>query len=231
MKTAKKNGLATAAVLGAILMAGSAVAPAMADDGFTRMARTEKPKRPKHVLLLSVDGLHQKDLDLYVQNHPTSALASLVNHGTSYTHAQTPVPSDSFPGMVGQLTGGNPGTTGSTTTTRSTGPCCRPARPTARTPPQAPGLHRSGEQEPEGTRRRPRPPRASGKHHDYDGPPRHAPGPAALPVDPATCKPVYPHQYLKVNTVFEVAKSAGLTTAWSDKHPAYEILNGPSARA
>jgi len=39
---------------------------------------------------------------------------------------------------------------------------------------------------------------------------------------------VYPHSYLKVNTVFEVARAAGLRTAWSDKHPAYEILNGPS---
>jgi hypothetical protein len=49
-----------------------------------------------------------------------------------------------------------------------------------------------------------------------------------LPVDPNTCKPVYPHQYLKVNTIFEVARQAGLRTAWSDKHPAYEILDGPS---
>jgi hypothetical protein len=31
-----------------------------------------------------------------------------------------------------------------------------------------------------------------------------------------------------VNTVFEVARAAGLGTAWSDKHAAYEILNGPS---
>ena len=52
--------------------------------------------------------------------------------------------------------------------------------------------------------------------------------PAALPIDPATCQRVYPHSYLKVNTVFEVAKAHGLRTAWSDKHPAYEILNGPS---
>src|SRR5581483_863098 len=43
-----------------------------------------------------------------------------------------------------------------------------------------------------------------------------------------TCTPIYPHQYLRVNTIFEVAKEHGLTTAWSDKHPAYEILNGPS---
>ncbi len=52
--------------------------------------------------------------------------------------------------------------------------------------------------------------------------------PASLPVDPATCLPVYPHQYLRVNTVFEVARSLGLRTAWSDKHPAYEILSGPT---
>jgi hypothetical protein len=42
------------------------------------------------------------------------------------------------------------------------------------------------------------------------------------------CTPAYPHDYIRVNTVFEVAKAAGLHTAWSDKHPAYEILNGPS---
>ena len=39
---------------------------------------------------------------------------------------------------------------------------------------------------------------------------------------------MYPHSYLKVNTVFNVARAHGLRTAWSDKHPAYEILNGPS---
>lgn len=52
--------------------------------------------------------------------------------------------------------------------------------------------------------------------------------PAQVPVDPTTCKPVYPHSYLKVNTVFEVARAAGLRTAWSDKHPTHEVLDGPS---
>jgi hypothetical protein len=52
--------------------------------------------------------------------------------------------------------------------------------------------------------------------------------PSQLPVDPATCTPIYPHAYLKVNTIFEVARAAGLRTAWSDKHVAYEVLNGPS---
>jgi hypothetical protein len=38
------------------------------------------PPRASHVLLLSVDGLHQSDLTWYVDQHPKSALASLV-HG------------------------------------------------------------------------------------------------------------------------------------------------------
>src|SRR5262249_53979261 len=40
--------------------------------------------------------------------------------------------------------------------------------------------------------------------------------------------PVFPHSYLRVNTIFEVIKRSGGYTAWTDKHPAYEILNGPS---
>jgi len=39
---------------------------------------------------------------------------------------------------------------------------------------------------------------------------------------------VYPHQFPRVNNVFELVKAAGGRTAWSDKHPAYEFLNGPS---
>ncbi|HKF75635.1 MAG TPA: alkaline phosphatase family protein, partial [Candidatus Dormibacteraeota bacterium] len=65
------------------------------------------------------------------------------------------------------------------------------------------------------------------QHPADDGQPRLG-DPSQLPVDPVTCTPVFPHSYLKVNTIFEVARAAGLRTAWSDKHPAYEILDGPS---
>ena len=55
--------------------------------------------------------------------------------------------------------------------------------------------------------------------------------PAALPIDPRTCLPVYPHEYLRVNTIFDVARVHRLRTAWSDKHAAYEIrAPGASAR-
>src|SRR4029077_8488825 len=60
----------------------------------------------EHVLLISVDGLHQSDLAWYVQTHPESNLAALMTRGVDYSNASTPFPSDSFPGMVGQATGG-----------------------------------------------------------------------------------------------------------------------------
>ena len=64
------------------------------------------------MLLISVDGLHQSDLEWYVNSHPGSELAKLVGGGAEYARAQTPIPSDSFPGMTAQVTGGNPRTTG-----------------------------------------------------------------------------------------------------------------------
>ena len=91
----------------AVLVASVAVASANSSHG-----GGAPEAKAEHVLLLSVDGLHQSDLQWYVGKHPHSALASLVGNGVEFTHAQTPVPSDSVPGMVGQVTGGNPGTTG-----------------------------------------------------------------------------------------------------------------------
>lgn len=43
-----------------------------------------------------------------------------------------------------------------------------------------------------------------------------------------TCETVYPHNFIRVNTVFEVGPGNGLVTAYADKHPSYEFLNGPS---
>jgi len=92
-------------------MFGAAVAgillalPAMARDD-------DDQKRVEHVLLISVDGMHQSDLAWYAQTHPKSTLAALVAKGVNYSNASTPFPSDSFPGLIGQVTGGNPATTG-----------------------------------------------------------------------------------------------------------------------
>jgi hypothetical protein len=55
--------------------------------------------------------------------------------------------------------------------------------------------------------------------------------PDYLPRDPNhNCDPVYPHNFLRVNTIFEVVRAAGGYTAWSDKHLAYDFPNGPSGQ-
>jgi hypothetical protein len=184
----------------------------------------------EHVLLLSIDGLHQSDLEYYVRTHPSSALAALTNNGVEYTHAQTPVPSDSFPGMVGQVTGGNPASTG-VYYDDSYNHELLPAGTTSCAGVK-PGVEVTYFEQ------------LDKNKHALDagqgltglpnsilamtGNPDTLIDPTQLPVDPSTCAPVYPHSYLKVNTIFEVARGAGLRTAWSDKHPAYEILDGPS---
>src|SRR3984893_12219494 len=66
------------------------------------------PGTKTHVLLISVDGLHQSDLQQYVKRHPDSTLAELSQAGTTYTNASTTSPSDSFPGLLAPLTGGTP---------------------------------------------------------------------------------------------------------------------------
>src|SRR5450631_4416010 len=91
-----------------------AVSMALSVTGVSANTDHESQENPeiKHVLLISVDGLHQNDLDWCVKNKACPTLAKMVNEGIAYTNAKTPFPSDSFPGMVGQATGGNPKTTG-----------------------------------------------------------------------------------------------------------------------
>jgi hypothetical protein len=193
------------------------------------------PPRPSiaHVLLISVDGLHQSDLEWYVSTHPGSELAKLVGGGAEYSQAQTPIPSDSFPGMTAQVTGGNP---------RTTGIYYDDEYSHAVLPAGTTSCHGQ----------------PTGGEVIYDSPddinataldagqgltglpenilqmtaqPQSLINPATLPVNPQTCKPIYPHEYLQVNTIFEVAHDHGLRTAWSDKHPAYEALEGPSGNS
>ncbi|HET7660140.1 MAG TPA: alkaline phosphatase family protein [Oryzihumus sp.] len=226
MTPSRRTATFAAATLAAIAGVGSGVAHAATQTASGQRSGT------RHILLLSVDGLHQSDLDRYVRAHPSSALARLVGTGTSYTHAQTPVPSDSFPGMVGQLTGGNPRTTGiyyDDTWNHALLPAgtrnCAGAKPGAEVAfTEAADKDQSRLDAGQGLKNLP------GDILQMTGRPQTLLNPATLPVDPRTCTPVLPHQALRVNTVFEVAKKAGLHTAWSDKHPAYEILNGPSGR-
>jgi len=176
-------------------------------------ARGRERLEVEHVLLLSVDGLHQSDLSWWVAGHPASTLASLASAGVQYTDAHTTTPSDSFPGMVALATGGTPRTTGvyyDDSYDRTLYP---------------PGSNCQGSPGTECTY-------FEIINHDFTQ--------LFSPIDPENlplrkdrhgrCEPVYPHDFIKVNTVFEVIRAAGGYTAWSDKHPAYDILNGPSGR-
>jgi len=94
-----------ALALSAGLIGTTLPAPARADDELQQ-------GRIKHVLLISVDGLHALDLSNYVTTHGDSTLAALSKTGFTYTNASTSSPSDSFPGLAALVTGGSPTTTG-----------------------------------------------------------------------------------------------------------------------
>jgi Type I phosphodiesterase / nucleotide pyrophosphatase len=76
-------------------------APAVADEAHSDRARG-------HVLLISVDGLHEFDRRQFIAEHPDSTFARLSRGGTVYSNTSSAQPSDSFPGLLSQLTGGTP---------------------------------------------------------------------------------------------------------------------------
>jgi YVTN family beta-propeller protein len=169
-----------------------------------------------HVLLLSVDGLHQADVaDPNLAADLTNIL-KLQQGGVSYTNASTTKPSDSFPGTLSYLTGAGPGTTGvfyddSYSRTLFPPGTTNPAKATPGTEvTYFEAVDRNSALI------------SGGGNFDTS-----SIDPANLPVD-GKGNPVYPHSFLPVNTIFNVAHDAGLYTAFSDKHPAYEIANGPS---
>jgi hypothetical protein len=166
----------------------------------------------KHVLLISIDGFHATDLTHFIASNPSSALAKLAKRGTSFLNASTSKPSDSFPGLLAMLTGASP---------KVTGVYYDDSYDRLLSSPGSNCATRGTEV-------------VYDESIDINSDQLDAGGgidPAKLPRDGSRgCTPVFPHQFLRVNTIFEVAKAAGLRTAWSDKHPAYEIVNGPSGQ-
>ncbi len=196
-----------------ILTLAIALAGCQGEKGTDGVRGTPAPVsfQASHVLLLSVDGLHASDLQRWVAANPTSALAALSKTGITYSAAHSPIPSDSFPGLLALVTGGTP---------KSTGVYYDDSYDRTMYPPGSGCLVANGAEilydESIGTD-------LSRLFSPID--------PASLPMeldDAGNCRSVYPHSFLRVNTIFEVAKAAGLRTAWSDKHPAYDLVNGPS---
>ncbi|MFE3799861.1 alkaline phosphatase family protein [Nocardia tengchongensis] len=243
-----RKSIRLAAVAGAVALACTATGIAVAAPGDNGQGQNEngqghngqdkdkdkgRDRDGKHVLLISVDGMHQADLAWYVKQHPNSALANLAGNGEQYTNAQTTNPSDSFPGMVAQLTGATAGQSGvyyddtfnHDLLPAGTTDCAHTPKGAEVAMTEAMDRNQSALDAGQGLAGLP------DSILGMTGNPATLLNPAAMPVDPATCKPVYPNQYLQVNSVFDVLHAAGKVTAWSDKHPAYSILEGKSGNA
>jgi len=203
--------------------AGIAAAGAAAGAPRTSASTLAAAARPsKHVLLISVDGLHAIDLERWVKSNPTSILALLSQKGITYSQAYAR-PTDSFPGLMALTTGGSPRSTGIWYDVAFDRDLLPPGGGTPGTVTQYMEAIDFDFSKLDGGVT---PPRAVG---DYQFAPGEGIDPSQLPLDPVTLHPVYPWQFIRVNTIFEVVKAHGGRTAWADKHVgAYQILHGPS---
>jgi Type I phosphodiesterase / nucleotide pyrophosphatase len=189
-------------------------APAAGAFAANASTRAATPKgQIKHVLLISVDGMHMQDLARYVDKNPNSQLARLSNNGITYGRVTGSKPSDSFPGTAALISGGTPAVTGiyyDVSYDRALSPpgsTCQTVGTTV----------------------------TFDESLDIDDTRLDGGGGINvnnLPRDPNNgCKPVYPHSYLRTNTIFEVVHEAGYRTAYTDKHRgAYDLYNGPSGK-
>jgi hypothetical protein len=187
----------------------------------------------RHVLLISIDGMHALDyqnclegigsLPPYCPN-----LKTLAGHGVSYSNASASKPSDSFPGLTAIVSGGSPRSAGAfydvaydrslnppkTTTGNGVagGACTAGATPSGTTTEYEEGIDLDQSQ-------------LNGGASSGDGG-KASIDPDKLPRD-KQCKPVYPWNFVRTNTIFGVIHKSGGYTAWADKHPAYLSVSGP----
>ena len=198
----------------------------------------------RHVLLISIDGMHAVDFKNCAQGIAgvndgkayCPNLASLSTTGVNYVAASTSKPSDSFPGLMTIVSGATPRTMGvyydvaydrsldgpatATGNGNAAAPCDPKAAPTGYTTEYEEGI-------------------------DLDQTLLNGGAPGAgltdggiasidtskLDRDPRRgCAPVLPWDFVRTNTVFGVIHREGGYTAWADKHPAYASVAGPGGK-
>jgi hypothetical protein len=228
-----------------LVMAGVAAAVAMASSTHAMAADSSANSvgsgKIKHVLLLSIDGMHA--VDFYNCSHGIAGvnggyqycpnMTALSQTGINYVNTESSKPSDSFPGMAALASGGTPKSTGlyydvaydrsldapekTTGTGLAGGPCTPYATPTGTTTDNDQGIDLDDTKLNGGA------PGASlteGGIASID--------PKKLERDPQNgCAPVYPWNFIRINTLFGVIHAAGGYTAWIDKHPSYSFVGGP----
>jgi len=198
---------------------------AIADDG-------DGDATSRHVLLISVDGMHALDFHNCVLANTCPNLAALGSNGINYTRTSTSKPSDSFPGLMAIVTGGTP---------KLVGAYYDVAYDRVLAPPEADTgngvLHGScvagqvngtrTEYE-EGVEIDQTLLNGGGPYGTYDGSFKSI-DTKRLPRDPFNgCAPVYPWNFIRANTIYGVIHKAGGYTAWSDKHAVYAAVSGPT---
>jgi Type I phosphodiesterase / nucleotide pyrophosphatase len=227
----KKKFLAVALSLGIV---GATTPPsAQANQQWTQDAKF------KHVLLISIDGMHSVDLlnctegltDVNGGAPYCPNMALLRATGVNYLETSTSKPSDSFPGLTAIVSGGSPRAEGvfydvsydrslapptKTTGNGVAGGTCEAGSFIGTTTEYEEGIDYNKNL-------------LNGGAPSGDGDARSI-NPNFLPRDPANdCKPVYPWNFVRTNTIFTVVHQAGGYAAWSDKHPAYSSVSGPQA--
>ncbi|HTC75566.1 MAG TPA: alkaline phosphatase family protein [Edaphobacter sp.] len=225
-----------------LILAALAATTAHAQDRDDRWERNQI----RHVLLLSIDGMHAVDFANCANGISTvnngqpycPALAALGKTGINYVAASTSKPSDSFPGLTAIITGGSPALTGvyydvaysrnlnaparKTGNGVQPGPCNANMPPTGTTTEYEEGIDLDQSKVNGGA---PGAALTDGGLASID--------PQRLPRDPSKgCAPVFPWEFVRANSIFSVIHQAGGYAAWSDKHPAYSSVAsgiGPSA--
>lgn len=190
----------------------------------------------QHVLLISIDGMHSVDFINCARGVNGGApycphIAALKHDGVNYLDAATSKPSDSFPGLMAILTGATPRTMGVYYDVAYDRALAPPATATGNglaagtcTPGVFNGTTTEYEEGIDINQMYLNGVSASGP----DGGVASI-DPTKLPRDPANgCAPVWPWNFIRVNTIFGVIHDAGGYTAWEDKHPAYSSVSGPN---
>jgi hypothetical protein len=192
----------------------------------------DRGKDDRHVLLISIDGMHAVDFANCAAAGTCPTLASLGKTGVNYTRTTTSRPSDSFPGLMSIVTGGSPKLVGAFYDVAYDRVLAPPVTTTGN------GLvggdcnlgviNGTQTEYEEGTEIDQTQVNGGGPYAAFDGGVLSI-DPNKLPRDPFNgCKPVYPWNFIRANTIYGVLHGAGRYTAWSDKHPVYAAVSGPT---
>lgn len=214
---------------------------ALAPAAFAQSWDHQDRKDIRHVLLVSIDGMHVVDYLNCSQGVASinngqpycPNLAELGETATNYLVTSTSKPSDSFPGLMALVTGASPRTMGifydvaydrvlapplNATGNGLAGGTCKFNQPNGTSTEYEEGIdkHQQFVNGIDGVSTA----NGDGGINSIDS--------TRLIRDPFNnCAPVYPWNFVRTNTIFGVIHAAGKYTAWSDKHPSYSAVSGP----